>query len=109
MFNPLAGIPTIAWLIFAVVVVVLIIGWIILPFIMMNTNAYLRRVLREQERTNALLEAMRPARRVFEGSTKCGHQSRTIKRRRAHPVADPRSRHPRQNAESARHTDRRQG
>ena len=61
MFNPLAGIPTIAWLIFAVV---LIIGWIILPFIMMNTNAYLRRVLREQERTNALLEAMRPARRI---------------------------------------------
>ena len=67
MFNPLAGIPTIAWLIFAVVIVVLIIGWIILPFIMMNTNAYLRRVLREQERTNALLEAMRPSRRI-EGS-----------------------------------------
>lgn len=64
MFNPLAGIPTIAWLIFAVVIVVLVIGWIILPFIMMNTNAYLRRVLREQERTNALLEAMRPQRRV---------------------------------------------
>ena len=64
MFNPLAGILTIAWLIFAVVIVVLIIGWIILPFIMMNTNAYLRRVLREQERTNALLEAMRPARRI---------------------------------------------
>ena len=64
MFNPLAGIPTIAWLIFAVVIVVLIIGWIILPFITMNTNAYLRRVLREQERTNALLEAMRPTRRI---------------------------------------------
>ena len=31
---------------------------------MMNTNAYLRRVLREQERTNELLEAMRPARRI---------------------------------------------
>lgn len=64
MFNPLAGIPTVAWLIFAVVIVVLVIGWIILPFIMMNTNAYLRRVLREQERTNALLEAMRPQRRI---------------------------------------------
>jgi len=63
MFNPLSGIPTIAWLVVAVVMVVLVIGWIILPFIMMNTNAYLRRVLREQERTNALLEAMRPPRR----------------------------------------------
>ena len=67
MLNALVGIPTIAWLIVAVVLVVLVIGWIILPFIMMNTNAYLRRVLREQERTNALLEAMRPPRRV-EGS-----------------------------------------
>ena len=64
MFNPLPGIPTIAWWIVAIVMVVLIVGWIILPFIMMNTNAYLRRVLREQERTNALLEAMRPPRRT---------------------------------------------
>ena len=66
MVNALVGIPTVAWLIFAVVLVVLVIGWIILPFIMMNTNAYLRRVLREQERTNALLESMRPPRRVAE-------------------------------------------
>jgi heme exporter protein D len=64
MFNPLPDIPTIAWLIVAIVMVVLVIGWIILPFIMMNTNAYLRRVLREQERTNALLEALRSPRRV---------------------------------------------
>jgi hypothetical protein len=64
MFNPLPGIPMIAWWIVAIVMVVLIVGWILLPFIMMNTNAYLRRVLREQERTNALLEAMRPPRRT---------------------------------------------
>ena len=57
-------IPRYVYLILGIVVVVLVIGWILIPFILMNTNAYLRRVWREQERTNELLEAMRPSRRV---------------------------------------------
>lgn len=64
MFNTLLNVPPFAYLIFAFVALVLVIGWILVPFILMNTNAHLRRVLREQERTNALLETIRPSRRV---------------------------------------------
>ena len=62
MLDLLLKIPPFLYLIFAFVALILVIGWILVPFILMNTNAYLRRVLREQERTNALLEAMRPSR-----------------------------------------------
>ena len=47
------------YLVIGIVAVVLVIGWILVPFILMNTNAYLRRLWREQERTNELLESIR--------------------------------------------------
>ena len=53
-----------AYLVIGIVGIVLVICWILLPFILMNTNAYLRRILREQERTNDLLEAARRPSRV---------------------------------------------
>ena len=62
MLDLLLKIPPFLYLIFAFVALILVIGWILVPFILMNTNAYLRRILREQERTNALLEATRPSR-----------------------------------------------
>lgn len=64
MLNSLLALPPFFYLIFAFVALLLVIGWILVPFILMNTNAYLRRVLREQQRTNELLETMRPTRRV---------------------------------------------
>jgi hypothetical protein len=40
------------------VLLLLIICWILLPFILLSTNRHVRRLLREQEKTNALLESM---------------------------------------------------
>lgn len=63
MFN----IPTFVYLIFGFIAVALVLGWILVPFILMNTNAYLRRLLREQERTNELLDALRVPRQAGAG------------------------------------------
>lgn len=54
----LLGIPHIR-LVIGVVVLLLVICAILLPFILLSTNSHLRRLLREQEKTNALLESMR--------------------------------------------------
>jgi hypothetical protein len=64
MLNSLLALPSFLYLVFAFVSLLLVIAWILVPFILMSTNAHLRRVLREQQRTNELLEAMRPVRRV---------------------------------------------
>lgn len=40
--------------------VALAFAWILLPFILMGTNSELRRILREQQRTNQLLEDRLP-------------------------------------------------
>jgi hypothetical protein len=64
MLNSLLALPPYLFLVFAFVALLLVIAWILLPLILMSTNAHLRRVLREQQRTNELLEAMRPVRRV---------------------------------------------
>ena len=64
MLNSLLTLPPYLFLVFAFVALLLVIAWILLPLILMSTNSHLRRVLREQQRTNELLEAMRPVRRV---------------------------------------------
>jgi hypothetical protein len=64
MLNSLLALPPFLYLVFAFVALLLVVAWILLPVILMSTNAHLRRVLREQQRTNELLEAMRPVRRV---------------------------------------------
>jgi Flp pilus assembly protein TadB len=64
MFGLLSSAPPWLMVILGIFALVVIVGWILLPLILMNTNAYLRRVLREQQRTNELLEAMRPPRRT---------------------------------------------
>ena len=64
MLNSLLALPPFLYLVFAFVALLLVIAWILLPLILMSTNAHLRRVLREQQRTNELLEGMRPVRRV---------------------------------------------
>ena len=69
MYELINAMPTWLFIIFAIIAIVVLTGWIFLPLILMNTNAYLRRVLREQQRTNQLLEAMRPARRADGSGT----------------------------------------
>jgi hypothetical protein len=46
------------FIIAAVVLLLIICCVLILPFILLSTNRHLRRFLREQEKTNALLESM---------------------------------------------------
>lgn len=46
-------------LVVGIFLLVLLVLWIVLPFLVMNTNSYLRRLLIEQHRTNELLESMR--------------------------------------------------
>lgn len=50
-----------------VLVMILVVLWIVLPFLVMNTNACLRRLLIEQQRTNELLESMRRPRAAPAG------------------------------------------
>jgi hypothetical protein len=65
--SALAGITSTVWLILAVLLLVLIVAWILLPLIMMSTNGHLKRILREQERTNALLQSLQPMRPTADG------------------------------------------
>lgn len=69
MHELINAMPTWLYIIFAIIALVVLVGWILLPLILMNTNAYLRRLLREQQRTNQLLEAMRPSRRADGSGT----------------------------------------
>ena len=61
--SALASVPS---LVLAAVILLLIICCILLPFILLSTNRHLRRLLREQEKTNALLESMRRPRESSE-------------------------------------------
>lgn len=45
------------------VALALLIAWVSVPIILLNINAYVRRLWLEQKRTNELLESMRPGRR----------------------------------------------
>lgn len=54
MESQLGGVLYIALVIFGLV---LLVCWIVLPFAMIGTKAILRELVREQRRTNALLEA----------------------------------------------------
>ena len=47
------------YLIITVLAVVLTIAWIIVPFAIIGTKPLLRRLIREQEQTNVLLESLR--------------------------------------------------
>ena len=58
MLDILLGIPHIR-LVFGAVVLLLVMYAILISFILLSTNGHLRRLLREQEKTNALLESMR--------------------------------------------------
>jgi hypothetical protein len=62
--NTLANVPYFA--IGAVVLLLIVCCLLLLPFILFSTNRHLRRLLREQEKTNALLESMRRPRESSE-------------------------------------------
>lgn len=54
MESQVGGVLYIALVIFGLV---LLVCWIVLPFALIGTKAILRELVREQQRTNALLEA----------------------------------------------------
>lgn len=54
MESQVGGVLYIALVIFGLV---LLVCWIVLPFALIGTKAILREIVREQRRTNALLEA----------------------------------------------------
>ena len=54
MESQVGGVLYIALVIFGLV---LLVCWIVLPFALIGTKAILRELVREQRRTNALLEA----------------------------------------------------
>jgi heme exporter protein D len=54
MGTQVGGVLYIALVIFGLV---LLVCWIVLPFALIGTKAILRELVREQQRTNALLEA----------------------------------------------------
>lgn len=54
MAGEVGGVLYIALVIFGLV---LLVCWIVLPFALIGTKAILRELVREQRRTNALLEA----------------------------------------------------
>ncbi len=54
MGNEIGGVLYIALVLFGLV---LLVCWIVLPFALIGTKAILRELVREQRRTNSLLEA----------------------------------------------------
>lgn len=59
----MSDVPALSWviaLLFALAAFV-VIAWVLIPLILLNINAYLRRILREQERMNRLLDERLPA------------------------------------------------